>query len=61
MIVMKCYALPILIALAVFLSVPQAVLAQTAPTIPPMKTIGATSTKVEKPKVKPALIVVNAR
>jgi hypothetical protein len=34
--------------------------AQTA-SAPPMKTIGAPSTKAEKPKVEPALIVLNSR
>src|SRR4051812_13660010 len=50
------------VAAAGMFVMPVLALAQNAPAAPPMKTIGAPSTaKPDKPKVEPALIVMNAR
>jgi hypothetical protein len=55
-------ALPAIVGVVAIFCVPQISLAQNAPAAAPaLKTIGKPSTEKEKPKVEPALIVMNAR
>jgi hypothetical protein len=57
----KRLSLLTLVAAAGLVCAPQALFAESAPAAPPMKTIGTPMAKPDKPKIEPALIVMNAR